>query len=101
MLAEDSAAKKICAIPLRSFGCVSALFIGTPIAICRKSVQRYNEYMADVTELEGTSKNTGCVYAIPLGLGEGFAHGLYYGPKNAISNFDKPFSKAAFSLDKP
>jgi hypothetical protein len=50
----------------------------------------------DANDMEGSKSNV--IYAIPMGIGEGFAHGIYYGPRNAIANFNKPFSKESLSL---
>lgn len=94
---SDGVGKKLITIPLRTAGCFWALMVGTPIAITRLSRQRYRVYMDDVADMEGSS-NGGVVYALPMGIGEGFASGLYYGPKNALANFDKPFSKESVSL---
>lgn len=93
---EESITRKVVAIPLRTAGCFFALTLGTPIAIGRISKKRYQEHVDDAQELEGGKGNV--IYAIPMGIGEGFAHGIYYGPRNAIANFNKPFSKAALSL---
>lgn len=71
--------------------------VGTPIAITRLSVIHVHEHIADVKDAEGDSSG-GVIYALPMGFGEGLASGLYYGPKNAFSNFDKPFSKESVSL---
>lgn len=100
-VAEDSMARKVAALPVRAAGCFFALAVGTPIAIGRLSAERYHEYVSDVDDMETGSpapRKGGVIYAIPMGFGEGVAHGLYYGPRNAIANFDKPFSKAALSL---
>jgi len=94
---SDTVGKKLAAIPLRTAGCFWALMVGTPIAITRLSAKRYHEHMDDVADLEGSSSG-GVVYALPMGFGEGLASGLYYGPKNAFANFDKPFSKESVSL---
>lgn len=96
---EESIARKLVMVPVKSAGCFVALAVGTPIAIGRISVKRYHEYIEDVNDAEGTAgKAGGVVYALPMGFGEGFAQGLYYGPRNAFANFDKPFSKDQMSL---
>lgn len=97
--AEEGATKKLVMIPVRTAGVACALMLGTPIAIARLSAKRYRGHRDDVSDMEGPGTASGVLYAMPMGFGEGIAQGLYYGPRNAIANFDKPFSKAAMSLD--
>jgi hypothetical protein len=97
--AEESEVKKAVMFPVRSAAAVLAVMVGTPIAISRLSVQRYHRYLEDAADLDPQGgPSASIVYALPIGFGEGFAHGLYYGPRNAIANFDKPLSKDSLSL---
>lgn len=98
--AEESTAKKIAMMPVKAMGCFVALTVGTPIAISRIGTQRFHEHTDDVKDMEGSTSSGagGVIYALPMGFGEGLAQGLYYGPRNAFANFDKPFSKESMSL---
>jgi hypothetical protein len=98
--AEDgkSVAKSAVMMPVRIAGCFAALAVGTPIAIMRIARTQYKDYVDDAKDMDGDAGG-GRVLSIPMSVGDGIAQGLYYGPRNAIANFDKPFSKEAFSLE--
>jgi hypothetical protein len=93
-----SVAKTALMMPVRVAGVFAALTVGTPIAIARIAHHQYKEYGDDAKDMDGDAGG-GRVMSIPMSLGDGIAQGLYYGPRNAIVNFDKPFSKSAFSLE--
>jgi hypothetical protein len=97
--AEDSAIKSAAMLPVKAAGVFVGLTLGTPIAIARLTKKRFHEYVNDNKDM---GDDGGLVLALPMSIGEGFAQGLYYGPRNAIVNSDKPFSKDSLSLqDSP
>ena len=92
---EETTAKKVLMTPVRAAGVFVGMAVGTPIAIGRCARKRFNDYVADAHDEDGSA---GLVLAVPMGLGEGFAQGLFYGPRNAIVHYNEPFSKESLSL---
>ena len=65
----------------------------------RLSARNFHQYMTEDSDT-GDGSASRWLFALPMGFGEGLSQGLYYGPHNAIVNFDKPFSKASMSLEE-
>jgi len=92
--------------PVRAASIASGLVIGIPVAIARRSSNRVIEYTGNFADKMGGKDHIPRKYSVPsfglpFGLLVGTGEGLYYGGKNAFSNsVEKPFSLAAFSLDK-
>lgn len=97
--AQDSGlAKKMMVAPVRVAGCLTALMVGTPIAMARLSARSFHECAYGDADIDGAPTGGDLVLALPMGIGQGLSQGIYYGPRNAFVNFDKPFSKDAMSL---
>jgi hypothetical protein len=94
--AEDSPVKTAAMLPVRAAGVFVGVALGTPIAIARMTKKRFHDYVGDSKDM---GEDGGMLLAIPMSFGEGLAAGLYYGPRNAFVNSDKPFSKDALSLE--
>lgn len=92
--------------PVRAASVASGLVVGVPVAILRRSSNRVIEYTGNFADKIGGKDHIppmvfGSVLGLPFGLIVGTGEGVYYGGKNAFSNsVEKPFSLAAFSLDK-
>lgn len=99
-------AENVVLLPVRAASIASGLVIGIPVAIARRSSNRVIEYTGNFADKMGGKdhippKIIGSVFGLPFGLLVGTGEGVYYGGKNAIGNsVEKPFSLAAFSLDK-
>ena len=102
---KDMAANVVL-FPVRAASVASGLVVGIPVAIARRSSNRVIEYTGNFADKMGGKdhippKVFGSIFGLPFGLLVGTGEGLYYGGKNAFSNsVEKPFSLAAFSLDK-
>lgn len=95
--ADDSAVKSVAMLPVKAASVFVGITVGTPIAIARMTKKRFHEHVEDGKDMDG---DAGLVLAIPMSLGEGIAQGLFYGPRNAIVNADRPFSKDSMSLQE-
>jgi hypothetical protein len=96
--AEDSAVKTAAMLPVRAAGVFVGITVGTPIAIARMTKKRFHAWVDNETDMDNDKFNA-MLFAVPMSVGEGLAQGLFYGPRNAIVNSDKPFSKDALSLE--
>lgn len=86
--------------PFKAAALLPGIVIGTPIAVTRKVAE---ESMDATKKVAHDSSNPAFLLAagivgLPIGMFVGGVEGLYYGPANAFTNHDKPFSKEAFSL---
>lgn len=92
--------------PVRAASVASGLVVGIPVAVLRRTSNRVIEYTGNFADQIGGKDHIppmifGSVLGLPCGMIVGTGEGVYYGGKNAFANsVEKPFSLAAFSLDK-
>lgn len=97
--------KNVALFPVRAASVASGLVVGIPVAVVRRSSNRCIEFTGNFADKIGGKEHIppmviSSVMGMPFGLLVGTGEGMYWGSRNAFSNsVEKPFSKAAFSLD--
>jgi hypothetical protein len=90
--------------PVKVAAVSTALVVGTPIAIVRRTAVRIRDFTSQAADNIGGKDSFppnffASFFSVPAGTLVGVSEGCYYGAKNAIVNgVEKPFSLDAFSL---
>ena len=97
--------KSTARFPVKALSVASGMVVGIPVAITRRASNRSMEYNETMANNIGGSEHLppkffASIASLPFGILVGTGEGIYYGGRNAITgSCEKPFSKAAFSLD--
>lgn len=84
-------------------GLGTGIVIGTPVAMTRRTVTTYKAWTNDLADKVGGHEFGPSVALVslvtaPAAVVWGGLTGAFYGTKNAVSNFNEPFSANSFSV---
>jgi hypothetical protein len=96
---DDGVLSVVVGMPLKGASVATAMVVGLPVAIVRKSAENTKEQTKKVAGDNANPVMTGlaALVGLPIGLVSGTIDGSQAGFKNSLK-FDKPFSKEQFSL---
>ena len=100
----NTMAKNTVWFPVQVAGVATAMVVGTPIAIIRRSATRIHEYTVDGADKIGGHEHAppvlfATLFGVPAGTLVGVGEGVSMGCKNAIAHgVDHPFGLESFSM---